>query len=307
MQTSDSFFDIATVERETGIGKDTLRVWEKRYGFPVPVRTEREERLYPQPQVEQLRLIKRLIGNGLRPAKVVGLRVDELHALLSEVQTRQTELPVHILDFVELIKSHQAPALRIALNRALLQQGLEDFLSKTITPLNQLVGEAWMRGEIRIFEEHQYSEQITSVLRNAISTIRDPDASPRVLLTTLPGEEHSLGLLMAEATMSLCGASCVTLGVQTPTQEIVSAVAAHRSDVVVLSFSEAIPVPQLKTGLQQARLALPEHVALWAGGSGVARQRLVIEGVQLMGPLADLRDAVENWRNSFARRVDSHS
>jgi methylmalonyl-CoA mutase cobalamin-binding subunit len=184
---------------------------------------------------------------------------------------------------------------------------LEDFLSKTITPLNQLVGEAWMRGEIRIFEEHQYSEQITSVLRNAISTIRDPDASPRVLLTTLPGEEHSLGLLMAEATMSLCGASCVTLGVQTPTQEIVSAVAAHRSDVVVLSFSEAIPVPQLKTGLQQARLALPEHVALWAGGSGVARQRLVIEGVQLMGPLADLRDAVENWRNSFARRVDSHS
>ena len=51
-------FDIASVERDTGIGKDTLRVWERRYGFPIPVRDERNERLYPQPQVEQLRLIK---------------------------------------------------------------------------------------------------------------------------------------------------------------------------------------------------------------------------------------------------------
>ncbi|MEQ1532613.1 MAG: MerR family transcriptional regulator [Sideroxydans sp.] len=298
MKTTDLFFDIATVERETGIGKDTLRVWEKRYGFPLPVRAERDERLYPQPQVEQLRLIKRLIGNGLRPAKVVGLGVDELNVLLSDVQTQQPSQAAHILPFIQLIKTHQASALRIALGRALLQQGLDDFLSKTIAPLNQLVGEAWMRGEMRIFEEHLYSEQITLVLRNAISTLRDADSSPRVLLTTLPGEEHSLGLLMAEATLSLYGASCITLGVQTPTQEIVSAVAAHRSDIVVLSFSEAIPTQQVKTGLQQVRVALPAHISLWAGGSGVARQRVVIEGVQLMGPLSDLGTAVEQWRNT---------
>lgn len=298
MKTTDLFFDIATVERETGIGKDTLRVWEKRYGFPLPVRAERDERLYPQPQVEQLRLIKRLIGNGLRPAKVVGLGADELNVLLADVQTQQPSQAAHILPFIQLIKTHQATALRIALGRALLQQGLDDFLSKTIAPLNQLVGEAWMRGEMRIFEEHLYSEQITLVLRNAISTLRDADSSPRVLLTTLPGEEHSLGLLMAEATLSLYGASCVTLGVQTPTQEIVSAVAAHRSDIVVLSFSEAIPAQQVKTGLQQVRVALPAHISLWAGGSGVARQRVVIEGVQLMGPLSDLGTAVEQWRNT---------
>jgi DNA-binding transcriptional MerR regulator/methylmalonyl-CoA mutase cobalamin-binding subunit len=297
MQPTDLLFDIATVERETGIGKDTLRVWERRYGFPVPVRDERDERLYPQLQVEQLRLIKRLIGNGLRPAKVVGLGAEELNGLLTPAQIQQVAAPQHILNFVELIKTHQAVTLRIALSRALLQQGLDDFLSKTITPLNQLVGEAWMRGELRIFEEHLYSEQLTGVLRSAIATLRDPSGSPRVLLTTLPGEEHSLGLLMAEATLCLYGANCVTLGVQTPIQEIISAAAAHRSDIVVLSFSEAIPAQQVKTGLQQARLALPANIHLWAGGSGVMRQRSVIEGVQLMGPLSDLGIAVEKWRS----------
>jgi len=74
--------DIATVERETGIGKDALRVWEKRYGFPLPTRDERDVRLYTQDQVEQLRLIKRLLSNGLRPSKVVGLSVSDLNALL---------------------------------------------------------------------------------------------------------------------------------------------------------------------------------------------------------------------------------
>lgn len=305
MGTTDQFFDIATVERETGIGKDTLRVWEKRYGFPIPVRAERDERLYPNSQVEQLRLIKRLISNGLRPSKVVGLAASELDALLAGAQNNVAEHPAHVVHFVELIKAHKASALRTSLNRALLQHGLDDFLSKTITPLNQLVGQSWMSGEIRIFEEHLYSEQITNVLRNAISTMRDPDASPRVLLTTLPGEEHSLGLMMAEATLSLYGASCVNLGVQTPTQEIVSAAEAHRSDIIVLSFSEAIPAQQVKTGLQQARAAIPAHVALWAGGSGVLKQPPSIDGVALMGPLTDLRDAVDNWRDASSRPFTS--
>jgi methylmalonyl-CoA mutase cobalamin-binding subunit len=134
------------------------------------------------------------------------------------------------------------------------------------------------------------------VLRTAISTIRNIGGSPRVLMTTLPGEEHSLGLLMAEATLSLCGAQCTMLGVQTPIGEIVLAARAHRADVVALSFSMAMPTLQVKSGLQQLRQALPQDVALWAGGSGVARLRKPEDGMQYLGPLSDLTEAVRVWR-----------
>ena len=67
MSEEISLFNIGVVERETGIGKDTLRVWEKRYGFPLPVRDQHEDRLYPAEQVDQLRLIKRLLDIGMRP------------------------------------------------------------------------------------------------------------------------------------------------------------------------------------------------------------------------------------------------
>ena len=301
MKKNEMLLDIGSVERETGIGKDALRVWERRYGFPVPVRDEHDERLYPQDQVERLRLIKRLLVSGMRPSKVVGMGLAELSALLAPAPDSVSQHSEGVLHLFQLIKENQAPALRVALSRALLQQGLNDYLSKTITPLNILVGEAWMRGEIRVFEEHLYSEQITSVLRTAIATVRDVRGSPRVLLTTLPGEEHSLGLLMAEATLNMCGASCVMLGVQTPIPEIVAAAQAHLSDIVVLSFSASVTPALVKSGLQQARQALPKDIELWAGGAGVARQRNPESGVRLMGPLSDLADAAQAWRDGRDR------
>jgi len=72
---------IAAVERDTGIGKDTLRVWERRYGFPQPRRDGSGDRQYPLDQVERLRVIKRLLDGGHRPAQVVALPIDELDVL----------------------------------------------------------------------------------------------------------------------------------------------------------------------------------------------------------------------------------
>jgi methanogenic corrinoid protein MtbC1 len=240
-------------------------------------------------------LIKRLLDNGMRPAKVVGLGLAELEQLLHEAPQVEQQHSVELLGLLQLIKTHQSAELRLALHRAMLKQGLHEFLSKTISPLNHLVGDAWLRGEIRVFEEHLYSEQLTTVLRTVIASLRHENGSPRVLLSTLPGEEHGLGLLMAEATLSLYGASCVMLGVQTPISEIVLAVKAHQSDVLVLSFSSAMPQTQVKAGIEQLRKALPRTVALWAGGAGVARLRKPEEGVQLMGPLSDLLAAAAAW------------
>ena len=72
---------IAAVERDTGIGKDTLRVWERRYGFPTPGRDANDERTYPIAQVEKLRVIKRLMDQGHRPGRIVAQSMDALQHL----------------------------------------------------------------------------------------------------------------------------------------------------------------------------------------------------------------------------------
>ena len=72
---------IAAVERDTGLTKDTLRVWERRYGFPTPGRDAFGERTYPLEQVERLRLIKRLLDAGWRPGRLMKLAPSEVASL----------------------------------------------------------------------------------------------------------------------------------------------------------------------------------------------------------------------------------
>src|SRR5512135_2440806 len=72
---------IAAVERDTGLSKDTLRVWERRYGFPQPARDANGERVYPSEQVDKLRLLKRLMDQGHRPGKIAERSIEQLQAL----------------------------------------------------------------------------------------------------------------------------------------------------------------------------------------------------------------------------------
>ncbi len=66
----NALLPISVVEASTGIAKETLRAWERRYGFPMPVRDAAGERLYSAQQLGQLRDAKRLIDRGARPGQI---------------------------------------------------------------------------------------------------------------------------------------------------------------------------------------------------------------------------------------------
>ena len=295
----DSASTIAAVERDTGLSKDTLRVWERRYGFPAPQRDANGDRLYPAAQVEKLRLIRRLIDQGKRPAKIIGASTEELLALIGsadETASRSAaESDNAILQYVRL---HRSAELAAALRQALLKQGLQRFAAETVAPLNEAVGEAWLRGEIDVSEEHLYTEQVQNVLRGAIGAHAGGGARPRVLLTTFPDEEHVLGLLMVEATLVAEGACCLSLGTRTPLPDLRAAAVEGGFDVVGLSFSAAYPARQAIDDLLQLRAVLPVSIAIWVGGSAVKGKEGRLPGIRVVDSLADSIAALSEWRSA---------
>ncbi|MBK9445327.1 MAG: MerR family transcriptional regulator [Betaproteobacteria bacterium] len=293
-------FTIAAVERDTGVAKDTLRVWERRYGFPTPERDGNGERLYPADQVDKLRLIKRLMDQGFRPGRLMAAADEELADIVSSAPQARVATPTGDnlqMAILAVLKANDARALRGALNQAMHRQGLQNFVLETVGLLNCAVGEAWMRGELEVFEEHLYTEQMQALLRQAISALPASGGLPRVVLTTVPDEQHVLGLLMSEALLALEGASCVSLGTQTPIADIGMAASAHQADIVALSFSSAFPQRQVTPLLTQLRTLLPAHIRLWAGGSGVARCTPPGD-TALLHTLPDLLAALSAWRTS---------
>lgn len=291
--------NISAVERETGLSKDTLRIWERRYNFPNPLRDDNGDRAYTVEQITKLRLIKRLLDQGHRPGKIIGLDDDHLTALVSE-PADEAPSRQDITVYMRLVKSHQALELRGHLSQAMARQGLQTFIVDTVAPLTQAVGDAWMRGEIAIFEEHLYTELMEGLIRNAITTLQPQGNAPRVLLTSLPNEQHNLGLLMVEAMLSVENALCVPLGTETPVTEVVRAARAHKVDIVALSFSGAYPESKAVEALRELRSLLPDPVVLCAGGAGVSRTRRRLEDVQLVANLDEMCDLVKKWRAEHA-------
>ncbi len=292
---------ISAVERDTGLPKETLRAWERRYGFPSPERDAAGERLYPREQVDRLRLIRRLVDAGHRPGRIVRLSAPELAQMLdARTETRATPASgdASLDAFEATLRAHRADELRASLSGAAVRLGLERFVAEICAPLTRRIGEAWTRGELEIFEEHLFTEVLQSVLRSAISALPGSGARPRVLLTTLPCEPHGLGLLMAEAVMSLHGAHCLSLGTCTPVRDIALAARSGRSDVVALSFTGLAPVGIVTAGIAELRALLPPQVELWVGGSSAALRRRQVAGVRSLDGLPAIVAEFERWRSA---------
>lgn len=292
-------FNIAAVERDTGLSKDVLRMWERRYGFPVPSRDSNGERCYPAEQVDRLRQIKRLMDLGHRPGKLIATPEEELREL-----TSRRSKPVAIVasaddgelgELLTLIKQHDAAAYQQAMQQRLARQGLQRFVQDTVAPLTRQVGEKWEDGSFEVFEEHLYTELTKRLLRQAIATLPGGPRGPRVLLTSVPEEQHVLGLLMVEALLALEGAECIPLGTQMPLLEIGRAAEAHQADIVALSFSLAFPPRQIPGLLQQLRQVLADKTALWAGGDGVTRIGKTSDAA-LITTLDEALRALAAWR-----------
>lgn len=297
---------IAAVERDTGLGKDTLRVWERRYGFPQPLRDACGERVYPAEQVAHLRLIKRLMDQGQRP----GALLRQPMAALSEQLAAPPE-KVGAGDtadwIVPLLKARDIDSLRAELAQRLARDGLERFVSETVPALNRRIGDGWMSGEIAIFEEHLYAELVQNQLRSAIHALGGRGTRPRVLLTTVKDEEHLLGLLMVEALLAANGAFALSLGTQTPITDIVGAARATHADIVALSFSAAYPWRKARDALKELRAELPERTELWAGGAGVASRGRGIAGVRIIGGLRDVTAALGEWHAARPDRASGET
>jgi len=293
--------NITAVERDCGLPKDTLRVWERRYGFPKPERDVNGERIYPDDQVRALRLLRRLIGAGHRPGKIVGQPLDVLTRLASELHGDAAELAPEAKILLSVLRDSNAQGLRELLSGMLLRLGLRAFTVEVAPVLTQAVGAAWARGELEIHQEHLFTEQFSAVLRGVVNAARGAGARqerPIVLLTTFPQEPHGLGLLMVEAMLLLAGCGCVSLGVQMPVSAIALAARAHRADILALSFSSLMSAAQSQSGLAELRALAPDDVEIWVGGA-CAGLRESIEGVRLIRALDAIAPAIEGWQRLY--------
>ncbi len=299
---------IALASRLSGVPIETLRAWERRYGFPRPARVEgTHRRLYSESDIARLRWVSRALARGFRAGDVVPREATEIEALLGETTERPTDaappaaLP-ETQDLVRHLTNDDVSAFDVELRRLAGALGPKAFVTEVAHPLTLEIGRAWEAGTLEVRQEHYASEALAAQLRLVLGTLQDVSGSPVVVLATLPDELHGLGLAMVAVLLALHGAKPRILGVNTPVDQIAEAAEALHADVVGLSITPFSLKRNLEAQLRTLERALPRKTHLWLGGRG-AREVARSNRREVVTDWAGLDEALERARRGGLART----
>jgi len=295
--SKEGLYSIGAVARSTGISPDTLRVWQKRYGFPVPQRKSSGHRLYSSADVRRLRRISEALARGHRPGQVVALSEARLESLLQPFAQRETaaSAPAASLPaLMRLVREHASAELVEALLAEAGRLGPTAFVRLCAAPMIEEVGDAWSRGDLGVAHEHFFSERLSDVLRS-LRLPFERGSRRSLVLAALAGETHGLGLQLIAFLAAVEGLQPHVLGTDTPVAEIAAAVRTRRPAALGISISISTGGAASRDGLGDLRRAVPAAIPVLVGGAGARRSRPPGGCV-----IVDDLDAAREWMRRLA-------
>ena len=288
---------IGALSAATGIPVETIRSWERRYGFPVAERKPSGHRVYALDTVARLRLVSNALERGHRAAEVVAASEAALESLLAALPMVSSErkAPAAAItaptasapeEHFAAIRSFDAEQFKRSLQSDWARLGPVRFVQDRAAPFLHAIGEAWSAGTLDVRHEHFASACLGDFLRTARIPMDERATGPMMALATLPGEQHGMGLQMSAVVCAAAGWRALMLGTDTPIAQI--AALAREAPIAAVAISCAAPRRrQTSEQLGTLRRQLPRNISLLVGGSGAPAATLK-NGVIVMPDLLTL-------------------
>jgi DNA-binding transcriptional MerR regulator/methylmalonyl-CoA mutase cobalamin-binding subunit len=280
--SNEPTYSLGAVARLTGLSPHVLRAWERRYGAVKPLRTPGGTRRYRESDVARLRQLRAAVQAGHSISEVANAPAGDLERRLE----MSSALPMPPLaPLLEAIEQLDAPTTERLLGAQLAALGPLRFVRTVASPLLHAIGTRWEAGQLCIASEHLASSILRSLLGGALRPTSAALQAPPVLFTTLPGEAHELGSLMAAVTTADAGGHPVFVGGNLPVAEIVDAADAVGAAAVAVGVCH-LNGNNTAHALEALRAALPLRVELWVGGPAA-------QALALPHQVSHVRDAGE--------------
>ncbi|WP_165228451.1 MerR family transcriptional regulator [Aquisphaera insulae] len=303
-------YSIAAVSKFTGISCHTLRVWERRYGYPVPGRTATGHRRYSLSQVHQLKSVERLSrATGQSVGQLIaGLSLGEPDANPSADGGSGGGREESIKALVDLLTVGDGVGSEREYERLCAQWTPIDLVDQVIEPGLVEAGEGWYRRDYPIYKERLITVFIRRKLSVLIDSVRHNSPVPRgcLLVGTVQGDRHEGGSLILNLVMELRGWRVFNLGTDLPVREFTTAIRDLRPSALALSFTLS---RNIKKRFQELK-GITE-VPVFVGGRSIVNYQSLARAyglIPLPGPIRDaapeLDAQYQQWlsRNSPARR-----
>jgi len=294
----------------TGLSPHVLRAWERRYGVVAPHRSDGGQRLYSDRDIERLRLLRQLTGQGHSISRVGGLSLADLERLQKQVHPASVGLPGGsgpgsaaaevVGEALGAVGRFDAQELQAVLQRGAITLGGPAFLNEVLSPAVEAVGDGWSSGTLSIAQEHMSTAVFRRVLEWQLGAYRVDGDMPTLVVATPPGDAHELGALMVAVSAVGERWGVTYLGPNLPVVELLAAARDTEARVVALSTVYSPNDEDLLAAVKASRDGLPPTTPLMIGGAAANRLRKEMEasGAIVLDSLPEARAMLRELREA---------
>ena len=294
---------IGELSKRTGISTHTLRMWEKRYEAPRSTRLPSGHRRYLPAEVKRLQVVAKALKLGFRAGKVVGGTLEELNRLLglktSDSSRAPSSIPIDdsilLNQWIQWIAEYDEENFEMEMHRQWGQRGPLEFVIHLAAPLVTRIGQEWQDGNLSVAHEHFATGILNNFLASRWRKQNNHKVWPTVVLTTLSGENHLLGLQMCATVLSITDWKIVSLGLDVPEEEIIATVERCESPLLCVSVSEWYGVSKAKPILWRLRKQLGKHTDILVGGGGAPAN---LDGIEAINDFNEFYQLLTDHLNS---------
>ena len=288
-------FRINQVAKITGLSKEVLRVWEKRYRLLSPERGPNRYRLYSEQDVELLKYLTREIEQGQAIGELASLGKDEILARMKDGKEEESKSFPRDQFLVELEK-YLLPLDTLSfekrLNELVVLLPFEEFFNRILIPLQIRVGELWFDEKLDISIEHYVTAQAKIKIFAAMNMINTEQNGPQVLVACPSWDLHEIGAQMVAYFCATRRCRVIFLGANLPLENLIHFSSLTKPDVVILSCTSDISENKARAYFTELISKILPICQVWVGGQGIRsiKQFFEIENIKTVNSFDDLGD-----------------
>ena len=214
-------FTIKDLENLSGIKAHTIRIWEQRYSFLKPQRTDTNIRYYNNEELKKLLNVALLNKYGFKIShidKMNEVEIKDRILSLSQVQAQQERI---INELIQNMVDLDLDEFEATLDNYIMARGIERSIIQIIFPFLEKIGILWSTNHINPAQEHLVTNIIRQKLIVGIESISTHMQVNKTILLFLPeGEHHELGLLFVFYLLRSRGIKVIYLGANIPLNDM---------------------------------------------------------------------------------------
>ncbi len=272
---------IQRVAKLTGLSRDVIRVWERRYGLVKPLRGSNRYRIYTDEDVALLRYLRIETEKGQTIGDLAALGRDTLLERMREsasLQLAEESRYERVLgDLIGALDPLDRELFERRLIGAVAVIPFEEALMGILLPLQEQVGQLWHDGKLSVAVEHYVTKQVQQKLFAVMNQLPVRDEGLKVVVACPPDQWHEIA---AQAVAYRCwarGCRVYYLGPNVPIHSLVHLCEQVKSDLLVLSFTSSLPSQEAGALARTLAERIGVICPVVAGGKGALAMREILE------------------------------